>query len=73
MTYLDRVSLLGDVKDRTMIKGHKYAIYAEDAKNEPRFVGLADTIEEARNIKFDAESAGFIGVAIMDGSLNKVE
>ena len=56
-----------------MIEGHEYVIYAEDAKSKPCFVGLAETIEEARKIKFDVELAGFTGVAIIDGSLNKVE
>ena len=56
-----------------MIKGHKYAIYAEYVESDPQFVGLADSIEEARKIKFDAELAGFAGVAIIDGSLNEFE
>jgi hypothetical protein len=56
-----------------MIKGHKYAIYAEDAKSEPSFVGLADTIDDARKIKFDVELTGFTQVAIVDANLNKVE
>ena len=47
-------------------------IRAEDAKGQPQFVGLADTIEEARKIKFDAELAGFMHVVIMDGELKKV-
>ena len=56
-----------------MIKGHKYMLYAEDARGNPQFVGLADTVEEARSIRFDAELAGFKGVAIIDGRLTKVE
>jgi hypothetical protein len=56
-----------------MIEGYKYAIHAEDVDSHSRFVGLADTIEEARKIKFDAQLAGFTHVAILDGVLNKVE
>jgi hypothetical protein len=56
-----------------MIKGHKYAVYAEDAVRDPLFVGFADTIEEARRVKFDAELAGYARAAIMDGNLNEVE
>jgi hypothetical protein len=37
------------------------------------FVGYADTIEEARRIKFDAESAGYAHAAIVDDDLNEVE
>jgi hypothetical protein len=55
------------------IKGSKYAIHAVDANEDPQFVGLAETIEEARQIKFDAELAGFTRVAIVDGELNEVE
>jgi hypothetical protein len=55
------------------MKGHKYVIYAEDAQNDPLFVALADTIEEARKIKFNAELAGYIHAAIVDGKLNKAE
>ena len=55
------------------MKGHKYVIYAEDAQNDPLFVGLADTIEEARKIKFNAELAGYIHAAIVDGKLTEVE
>ena len=55
------------------MKGHKYVIYAEDAQRDPLFVGFADTIEEARKIKFDAELAGFTHTAIVDGNLNEVE
>lgn len=45
-----------------MIEGHKYAaVYAEDATSQRCFVGLADTIEEARQIKFDVELAGITG------------
>jgi Xaa-Pro aminopeptidase len=61
------------MKDLTTIKGHKYMLYAEDARGNPQFVGLADTVEEARSIRFDAELAGFKGVAIIDGRLTKVE
>jgi hypothetical protein len=56
-----------------MIGDHKYAIRAQFVEGDPRFVGLADTIEEARKIRFDAELAGFTGVVIIDGSLDKVE
>jgi len=56
-----------------MIEGHKFAIRAQYAGRGPWFVGLADTIEEARKIRFDAELAGFTGVVILDGELNEVE
>jgi Xaa-Pro aminopeptidase len=56
-----------------MVKGHKYVIYAEDAVRDPVFVGFADTIEEARKIKFEAELAGYAHAAIADGNLNEVE
>jgi hypothetical protein len=56
-----------------MIKGHNYVIYAEDAVSDPHFFGFADTIEEARKIKFDAELAGFTHAAIVNGNLQKVE
>jgi Xaa-Pro aminopeptidase len=56
-----------------MIRTYKYVIYAEDAVRDPLFVGFADTIEEARKIKFDAELAGFIHAAIVDGTLNEIE
>jgi hypothetical protein len=53
-----------------MIRTYKYVVYAEDAVSVPLFVGIADTIEEARKIKFDAE---FTHAAIVDGNLNEVE
>jgi hypothetical protein len=57
-----------------VIEDHKYAIRAQFVEGDPaRFVGLAETIEEARRIRFDAELAGFTGVVIIDGSLSKVE
>jgi hypothetical protein len=56
-----------------MITGHKYVICAEDAESDQQFVGLADTIEEARKIQFDAELAGFTDVVVIDGNLNEVE
>jgi hypothetical protein len=56
-----------------VIEDHKYAVHAQFVEGDPRFVGLADTTEEARKIRFDAELAGFTGVVIIDGSLNKVE
>jgi hypothetical protein len=56
-----------------MMKGHKYVIYAEDAQTDPQFVGFADTIEQARKIRFDAELAGFTHAAIVDGNLKKIE
>ena len=56
-----------------MIEAHRYVIYAEDATSDPLFMGYAETIEEARKIKFDAELAGFTGLAIIEVSLNKVE
>jgi hypothetical protein len=56
-----------------IVEDLKYAIRAQYAGRGPRFVGLADTIEEARKIRFDAELAGFTGVVILDGELNKVE
>jgi hypothetical protein len=40
-----------------VIEGHNYVVYAEDAVCDPQIVGFADTIEEARRIKFDAELA----------------
>jgi hypothetical protein len=56
-----------------MIRSYKYVVYAEDAVSVPLFVGIADTIEEARKTKFDAELAGFTHAAIVDGNLNEVE
>jgi hypothetical protein len=56
-----------------MIRTYKYVIYAEDAVRDPLFVGFADTLEEARKIKFEAELAGFTSAAIVDGNLNEVE
>jgi hypothetical protein len=50
-----------------MITGHKYVICAEDAESDPQFVGFADTIEQARKIKFDADLAGFTHATIVDG------
>jgi hypothetical protein len=55
------------------MKGHKYVTYAEDAQRDPLCVGFADTIEEAREIKFDAEFAGFTHAATVDGNLKEVE
>ena len=55
------------------IRTYKYVIYAEDALNDPVFVGIAATIKDARKIKFDAELAGFTHAAIVDGNLNEVE
>jgi Xaa-Pro aminopeptidase len=55
------------------MRTHKYVIYAEDAVRDPLFVGFADTLEEARKIKFEAELAGFAYAAIVDANLNEVE
>jgi hypothetical protein len=51
----------------------KYAIYAEDAVRIPICIGFADTIEEARKIKFDAELAGFTHATIVGESAKEVE
>jgi hypothetical protein len=67
------VSLPQHLEGRTMMKGHNYVIYAEDAVRDPQVVGFADTIEEARKIKFDAELAGFTHAAIVNGDLKEVE
>jgi hypothetical protein len=56
-----------------MIRTYKYVISAENTERDPLFVGFANTIEEARKIKFNAELAGFIHAAIVDGKLNEVE
>ena len=61
------------MKNPTITKGQTYVIHGLDARGKPQFVGLADTVEEARSIRFDAELAGFKGVAIIDGRLTKVE
>jgi hypothetical protein len=55
------------------MRGHKYAICAENALKDPVFVTFADTIEEAGKIKFDAEFAGFAHATILDGNLDEVE
>jgi hypothetical protein len=52
---------------------HKYVIYAEDAVYDPICIGFADTIEEARKIKFDAELAGFTRATIVGASPNEIE
>jgi hypothetical protein len=52
---------------------HKYVIYAEDAVHDPICIGFADTIDEARKIKFDAELAGFTRATIVGASPNEIE
>jgi hypothetical protein len=52
---------------------HKYVIYAEDAVRDPICIGFADTIEEARKIKFEAELAGLTYATIVGESPNEVE
>jgi hypothetical protein len=61
------------LEDSSVIRTYKYVISAENAERDPLFVGFANTIEEARKIKFNAELAGFIHAAIVDGKLNEVE
>jgi hypothetical protein len=56
-----------------VIRTYKYVISAENAERDPLFVGFASTIEEARKIEFNAELAGFIHAATIDGKLNEVE
>jgi hypothetical protein len=56
-----------------VIRTCNYVISAENAEREPLFVGFANTIEEARKIKFNAQLAGFIHASIVDGKLNAVE
>jgi hypothetical protein len=38
-----------------VIRTCNYVISAENAEREPLFVGFANTIEEARKIKFNAQ------------------
>jgi hypothetical protein len=52
---------------------YKYVIYAEDVVRDPICIGFADTIEEARRIKFDAELAGLTHVTIIGEGPNEVE
>jgi hypothetical protein len=52
---------------------HKYVIYAEDAVRDSICIGFADTIEEARKIRFEAEVAGFTHATIVGESPKEVE
>jgi hypothetical protein len=52
---------------------YKYVIYAEDAVRDPICIGFADTIEEARKIKFEAELAGLTDATIVGEGPNAVE
>jgi hypothetical protein len=52
---------------------YKYVIYAEDAVHDPICIGFADTIEEAREIKFEAEMGGLTHARIVGEGPHEVE
>jgi hypothetical protein len=52
---------------------YKYVIYADDAVRDPICIGFADTVEEARKIKFDAELARLTRATIVGDNANEVE
>jgi hypothetical protein len=52
---------------------YKYVVYAEDAVHDPICIGFADTIEEAREIKFEAEMGGLTHARIVGEGPHEVE